>query len=179
MALLLVPRLPHHRRLSEQREALQLAVAVKAISLASPFRPHCSVRRQQGALLASPSWARAGEAKMKRGAITHLTAHASTQQSLESSGSACPTREAKVGARAPAHKNKPPSRHTPPPRRLERSTKHNLPQALEVHPREPLLPGQINEALARERPRQQRRPRLIQFEPHALAIPPQYQGRPV
>ena len=63
MALLLVPRLPHHRRLSEQREALQLAVAVKAISLASPFRPHCSVRRQQGALLASPSWARAGEAK--------------------------------------------------------------------------------------------------------------------
>ena len=44
MPLLLHTRLPRHRRLSEQREALQLAVAVKAISLASPFGPRCSVR---------------------------------------------------------------------------------------------------------------------------------------
>ena len=58
-------------------------------------------------------------------------------------------------------------------------TQHNLPNKLEVHPREPLLPRQINEALTRERTGQQRRPRLVQFEPHASAIPPQDQGRPL
>ena len=66
-------------------------------------------------------------------------------------------------------------------RRRNDSRKHTTQlttRKLEVHPREPLLPRQIDEALARERRLQQRRPRLIQFEPHASAIPPQYQGRP-
>ena len=53
--LLLVPRLRRHRRLSEQREALQLAVAVKAVSLASSFGP---ALRRISPISASPSTAR-------------------------------------------------------------------------------------------------------------------------
>ena len=62
MPLLLLTRLPRQRPLSEPREALQLGSVPPAISLTSRFVPRCSVRRQHGTLLASPSKTRAGEA---------------------------------------------------------------------------------------------------------------------
>ena len=113
---------------------------------------------------------------------TRLCAHESTQQSSELSGSCMLIARRKKRTSAPRgvhhHPSTHPSRHTPPPRGIWTNNLHTRGLG-EVHPREPLLPGQINEALARERPRQQRRPRLVQFEPHASAIPPQDQGRPV
>ena len=103
----------------------------------------------------------------------------STQWStLEAQGSAWPPAEPKcASARRHTHPNLRTAHAAAATTRV--STQHNLQNKLEVHPREPLLPRQIDEALARIRTGQQRRPRLIQFEPHASAIPPQHRGRPV
>ena len=120
-----------------------------------------------------------GRGKIER---TRPAAHEPAQDSSEYSGGTglCVTLTVSAtGRRAPAHPHKPPKASHAAAATTRAEAQHNLQNKLEVHPREPLLPRQIDKAFTSERRLQQRRPRLIQFEPHALALPPQYQGRPV
>ena len=179
MPLLLHTRLP---RLPVLAGRCVLLLSTRSVQSSLPSNVYavshgawCPKRARFCSALGSPFWT-----AHRAAPVPPQTRLPSTQwSSLGAQGCAWSTGEAKCASAARRHPHKPPHRHTPPPRRLEGSTHHNLQNKLEVHPREPFLPGQIDEALARARTGQQRRPRLIQFEPHALAIPPQDQGRPV
>ena len=94
------------------------------------------------------------------------------RSTLEAQGSASRSQRSATGRRAPAHPHKPPKASHAAAATTRAEAQHNLQNKLEVHPREPLLPRQIDKAFTSERRLQQRRPRLIQFEPHALAVSP-------